>query len=95
MNTIPEQLHQYLDRLTEAMYEMGYRDALHDIATRQAELDAAWRPIGRASYEEKVAARIAESQRRAEQVRAELNRRPVAIVEWPRLRYRAEVEGAA
>ena len=41
MNTIPEQLHQYLDRLTEAMYEMGYRDALHDIATRQAEIGRA------------------------------------------------------
>jgi hypothetical protein len=83
MSTIPEQLHDYLDWLTEAVYEMGYRDALHDIATRQAELDAAWRPVGRASYEQRVAARIAEAERHARQLRVELDRRTDATMEWP------------
>lgn len=83
MNTIPERLHDYIDWLTEAVYAMGYRAALHDIATRHAELDAAWRPVGRASYEERVAARIADAERCAEQLRAELDRRADATVDWP------------
>jgi len=83
MGTIPEELHEYLDWLTDAVYAMGCRDALHDIATRQAELDAAWRPVGRASYEATFATRNAHAEQRARQLRGELNRRTDATLDWP------------
>lgn len=46
-------------------YEIGYAHALMLAAERVDELDAVWRPVKRRSYEEQVAARIAEMQRYA------------------------------
>jgi hypothetical protein len=47
----------------ELAFRAGYANALAAAAERVDELDALWRPIPRPSYEEKVAARIAEMAR--------------------------------
>ncbi|HKT00779.1 MAG TPA: hypothetical protein VJT31_14710 [Rugosimonospora sp.] len=71
---IPDTVHDLIDWLTEVAFHQGYQAALHDIATRHAELDEAWKPIGRRSHEQQVAARIAEMEQHAQQRRARLDR---------------------
>jgi hypothetical protein len=82
---IPDAVHELVEWEIAIAYHEGYRAALEDVAAGHAELDAAWQPIGRRRYEQKVADRIAEMQRCARRLRAELDRRgrTGAGVPWP------------
>src|SRR5690349_3859300 len=72
--TIPDAVHDLIDWLVDVAYEQGYQAAAQDIATRHAELDAAWKPVGRRSYREQVADRMAAMARSARMLRGELDR---------------------
>jgi hypothetical protein len=72
--TLPEALHELIEWEIEVAYHQGYQAALADVAARQAELDAAWRPVGRRRHARAVAARVAEMEQHARQLRAELDR---------------------
>ncbi|HEV7898181.1 MAG TPA: hypothetical protein VGP31_10095 [Planosporangium sp.] len=76
---IPQAVHELVEWEIEVAYHQGYRAALADVAAGHAELEARWRPVGRLRYECQVAARLAEMQRHAQRLRAELDRaaRPV------------------
>jgi hypothetical protein len=78
-------VHRHIEWLTAAVYEMGYRATLHDIATRHAEIDATWEPIGRRSYEDQVARRIAEMRGSGRCLRDEMDRRAAQLpaIDWP------------
>jgi hypothetical protein len=72
---LPETVHELVEWELAVAYHQGYQAALADVAARRAELDAAWRPVGRRGYERAVAERIAEMERHAERLRAELDHR--------------------
>jgi hypothetical protein len=82
---LPDAVHELIEWEIQVAYHQGYQAALADIATRQAELDAAWRPAGRLAHARAVAARIAEMERHARRLRAELDRRGPAGADpsWP------------
>jgi hypothetical protein len=85
---LPAAVHEYIDWLTDAVHAMGYQAAVQDIAARHAELDAAWRPIGRSSYEQAVADRVATMEHSARRFRTEIDRRhgnSRAAANWPRV----------
>jgi hypothetical protein len=71
---IPRAVHEQIEWEIAVAYEQGYQAALADIAARHAELSAAWRPIGRRRYEQKVAERLDEMRRHARRLRSELDR---------------------
>lgn len=52
--------HEQTEYEVEVAYHDGYRQACIDIAAGHAELDAVWRNVGRLTYEQRVADRIAE-----------------------------------
>ena len=72
--SIPDGLHELIEWELAVAYHQGYRAALADVAAGQAELDAAWRPVGRRGHERAVAERVAEMRRCARRLRAELDR---------------------
>jgi hypothetical protein len=72
---LPERVHELIEWELAVAYHQGYQAALADVAARRAELDAAWRPVGRRGYECAVADRIAEMERHADRLRAELDHR--------------------
>jgi hypothetical protein len=67
-------VHDQIEWEVSVAYQDGYRAALADVAAQLVELDARWRAIGARRYEQRVAARIAEMERQAGQLRAELDR---------------------
>jgi hypothetical protein len=96
---IPRAVHEQIEWEIAVAYEQGYQAALADIAAGHVELSAAWRPIGRRRYEQKVAERLDEMRRHARRLRSELDRRsgrgqergwpPVAVPGCPRRESRA------
>jgi hypothetical protein len=96
---IPRAVHEQIEWEIAVAYEQGYQAALADIAAGHVELSAAWRPIGRRRYEQKVAERLDEMRRHARRLRAGLDRRsglgrdrgwpPVAVPGRPRRASRA------
>jgi hypothetical protein len=96
---IPRAVHELIEWEIAVAYEQGYQAALADIAAGHVELSAAWRPIGRRRYEQKVAERLDEMRRQARRLRSELDRRsgrapdrgwpPVAVPGRPRRATRA------
>jgi hypothetical protein len=85
VDRIPVEVHRLIEWELAMAYAHGYRAALRDIAEGHAELDAAWRPVGRRAHEERVAERVAEMERCARRVRAELGRarRRRHNADWP------------
>jgi hypothetical protein len=96
---IPRAVHELIEWEIAVAYEQGYQAALADIAAGHAELAAAWRPIGRRRYEQKVAERLDEMRRHARRLRSDLDERsvrgrdrgwpPVAVPGRPRHQPRA------
>lgn len=74
---IPRAVHELIEWEVAVAYEQGYQAALAEVAAGHVELAAAWRPIGRRRYEQKVAERLDEMQRHARRLRSELDRRTV------------------
>jgi hypothetical protein len=92
---IPGAVHELIEWEIAVAYEQGYQAALADIAAGHVELAAAWRPIGRRRYDQKIAERLDEMRRHARRLRSELDRRsrdrgsdcgwpPVAVPGRPR-----------
>lgn len=75
MIRIPRAVHELIEWEIAVAYEQGYQAALADIAAGHVELSAAWRPIGRRRYEQKVAERLDEMRRHARKLRSDLDRR--------------------
>jgi hypothetical protein len=73
---LPPAWHEQTERELDAAHAAGYRQALADIAAGHVEIGDAWRPIGRASQAQRVAARIAEFEECARRVAAEMGRPP-------------------
>jgi hypothetical protein len=69
---LPDALHELIEWELAVAFDQGYQAAVADLARARAELDDAWRPVGRADHERAVAARIAEMERHAAALRAEL-----------------------
>jgi hypothetical protein len=96
---IPRAVHELIEWEIAVAYEQGYQAALADVAAGHAELAAAWRPIGRRRYEQKVAERLDEMRRHARRLRSKLDERsvrgrdcgwpPVAVPGCPRHQSRA------
>jgi hypothetical protein len=74
-------VHELIEWEVAAAYAHGYSAALREIAEAYAELDSAWRPVGRHALEQRVAARLAEMERCARALRAELDRHGTG--DWP------------
>jgi hypothetical protein len=85
VSRIPADVHRLIEWEVAVAYTHGYRAALRDVAEGHAELDASWRPVGRRAHDQRIAARIAEMERCARRVRAELvrARRRNRDTEWP------------
>jgi hypothetical protein len=79
---IPRAVHELVEWEIAVAYEQGYQAALADIAAGHVELSAAWRPVGRRRYEQKVAERLDEMRRHARRLRSELDRRGPDLG-WP------------
>jgi hypothetical protein len=100
---IPRAVHELIEWEIAVAYEQGYQAALADIAAGHVELSAAWRPIGRRRYEQKVAERLDEMRRHARKLRSDLDRRsepdrgwpPVAVPGRPRRQPQPEPRAAA
>jgi uncharacterized protein YukE len=82
---LPRSVHDQIEWEVLVAYQDGYRAALADVAAELAELDARWRAVGARRYEQRVAARIAEMERQARRVEAELNdlRAGRPSTDWP------------
>jgi uncharacterized protein YukE len=77
-------VHELIEWEIAAAYAHGYSAALREIAEAYAELGAAWRPVGHRAYEDAVAHRVAEMERCARALRAELDRQDSG--DWPPVR---------
>ena len=80
---LPDALHELIEWELAVAYHQGYQAALRDIAERRAELDARWRAPARRAYEQAVADRIAEMERQAAALRADLAAHSTGDVPWP------------
>ncbi len=80
---IPRAVHEQIEWEIAVAYEQGYQAALAEIAAGHVELSAAWRPIGRRRYEQKVAERLDEMRRHARRLRLELDRSSGPDRGWP------------
>jgi|tagenome__1003787_1003787.scaffolds.fasta_scaffold19182184_2 hypothetical protein len=81
---LPDALHELIEWELAVAYHQGYQAALADVAARRAELDARWRAPGRRAHEQAVAERIAEMERHAAELRAELTAAgPADPLPWP------------
>jgi len=82
---IPRAVHEQIEWEIAVAYEQGYQAALAEIAAGHAELSAAWRPVGRRRYEQKIAERLDEMRLHARRLRSELDRRAGQGVDggWP------------
>ena len=47
MAQLPDAVHEQVEWELAVAYQQGYRAALADVAAAHAELDEAWRPVGR------------------------------------------------
>lgn len=82
MAHLPDAVHELIEWELAVAYRQGYLAALSDVAAGHAELDAAWRPVGRRTYEQRVAERIAAMERYARRLRADLDARE-PDGDWP------------
>lgn len=80
---LPDALHELIEWELAVAYHQGYQAALADVAARRAELDVAWRPVGHRAYERAVADRVAEMERHARELRAELRSARGSDTPWP------------
>jgi len=83
MTYLPDAVHELIEWEVAVAYQQGYRAALADVAAAHAELDEAWRPVGRRRYADRVAQRLADMERYARRLRADLDARAHPDGDWP------------
>jgi len=67
-------LAEFIDWLWDDAYAAGQLAERHRIAEAYAELEAAWRPVGRKSHAQRVAERVAEMEQHAARMAERLGR---------------------